>query len=403
MPKRWLIGLSSGSSLTGVDAALASCDGLGSEIRLKLAHFLHLPYPRDFFPFMVRLHGAGAQTLHQIALLHRLLGETFAEAVRRLADQAKINLAQIMTVGLAEQTLWHETEGRYPTTLGLGMAEVVAEKTGLTTLSGFPTRDVVAGGQGFPLTPMVDSRLFQDSREDRVLIHLGGYATLVWLPAAGGPRQDAGFQAGPCGLLLDGLMRQVTGGKEILDAGGKHAVQGCAIESLLSKWLSHPLLQRRPPKSWPSGELGPEFIDQALQGARQLQRSLHDLLCTATHWVARMIVQGCQRFLPWPPHRILVSGGGVKNGFLWRLLEQGFAGIPLEKTDAHGVPAEARKALAIAGLAALTLDGTPINLPGVTGASGPRLVGRFTPGNSLNWARCLGWMANQTQPLAVAA
>ena len=194
MPKRWLIGLSSGSSLNGVDAALVGCDGLGMDLRPKLAHYLHLPYPRDLFPFMVRIHGAAAQPLHQIALLHRLLGETFAEAVRRLADHSRVNLAQVMAVGIAEQTLWHETEGRYPTTLGLGMPEVVAEKTGLTTVSGFRARDVVVGGQGFPLTPLIDYRLFHDPSEDRVLIHLGGYATLVWLPAQGGARKCVGFQ-----------------------------------------------------------------------------------------------------------------------------------------------------------------------------------------------------------------
>ena len=226
MAKRWLIGLSSGSSLNGVDAVLAGCDGLGLDLRLDLQHHLHLPYPRDLFPFMARIHGPAAQSLHQIALLHRLLGETFAEAVRRVADQARVNVTQVMAVAMAGHTLWHETEGRYPATLSLGMAEVIAEKAGLTTLSGFRGRDVAVGGQGFPLTALADYRMFHSPREDRVLIHLGGYATLLWLPAQGGPRQCVGFQAGPCGLLLDGLMRHVTGGKEVCDAGGKHAVQG---------------------------------------------------------------------------------------------------------------------------------------------------------------------------------
>jgi anhydro-N-acetylmuramic acid kinase len=245
--------------------------------------------------------------------------------------------------------------------------------------------------------------MFHSPSEDRVLIHLGGYATLVWLPAQGGPRQCVGFQAGPCGLLLDGLMRYVTGGKEVCDVGGKHAVQGRCIEPILEKWLAHPRLQRRPPKSWPSGGHAPEFIEQALHSARELQRSAHDVLCTATHWSARMIVDGCRKFLPWPPQRVLVSGGGARNGFLWRLLEQGLDGIPLEKTDAHGVPTDARKALAFAALGALSLDGVPINLPSVTGAAGPRLLGQWTPGTSANWARCLNWMASQTQPLAAAA
>jgi anhydro-N-acetylmuramic acid kinase len=130
---------------------------------------------------------------------------------------------------------------------------------------------------------------------------------------------------------------------------------------------------------------------------------VHDVLCTATHLVARCASSACRRSLGncWPPDRVILSGGGTRNGLLWRLLEQQLSGVALEKSDAHGVPADSREAVGSAILAALTVDGVAGNLPSATGASGSRLLGSLTPGSSGNWARCLAWMAGQTAPLAV--
>jgi anhydro-N-acetylmuramic acid kinase len=260
------------------------------------------------------------------------------------------------------------------------------------------------------LTPLVDYLLFHDTAEAQVLVHLGGVATVLALPAEGAdaragpsghgtrsvPATLVGFQAAPCCLLLDAFMQQLTNGREAYDVGGKHAVQGQCIEPMLERWLAHPVLLRRPPKAISRRDFGPDFVEQAIAAARQTQRSLHDLLCTATHFVARAILKAIERFVPARPARVLLSGGGTRNGFLWRLLEQQLAPLPVEKIDRRGVPAEARKAVAFAGLAALTLDGVPANLPSVTGAIGPRLLGSFTPGTGANWARCLAWMAQQT-------
>ena len=136
-------------------------------------------------------------------------------------------------------------------------------------------------------------------------------------------------------------------------------------------------------------ELLEEFVAQMLQAAHQASCNFHDLICTATHFVARAIAASVRRFLPDipPPRRLLLSGGGTRNGFLWHLLEQQFAGWELDKTDAFGVAGEARKALGFGVLAALTLDGVPGNVPSATGAAGARLLGSITPGASANWAR----------------
>src|SRR5262249_43638256 len=151
MTPRWFIGLASGASVDGVDVALIETDGVGLELRIRLVHALHYPYPRDLRELILRMGLPGNATAKQASLLHRLLGETFAAAARQVADQASFSLQKVQCIGCPGHTVWHEPEGRYPSTLGLGMAAVVAERTGVTTVSDFRARDLAAGGQGVPL------------------------------------------------------------------------------------------------------------------------------------------------------------------------------------------------------------------------------------------------------------
>jgi anhydro-N-acetylmuramic acid kinase len=405
MAPRWQIGLASGSCADGVDAALIETEGVGLEMRARLLHALHRPYPRELRDMIVKLSTSSACTARQTSLLHRLLGETFAAAARQVADEASFGLQKVQCIGLPGHTLWHEPDGRYPSTLSLGLAAIVAERTGVTTVSDFRSRDMAVGGQGVPLAALADYLLFRQVKENVALIHLGGLATVVYLPAAGRAHEVIGFEAAPCNVLLDGLMHRLTGGRERFDAGGKHAVQGRTIEPLLTRWLCHPYLQKRPPKGLPRHGFGEEFVAQAVDQARQMNGSLHDLLCTATHFVARGIASSVKRYLPEkrPPERVLLSGGGVRNGLLLHLLAQQLDGIPLDRTDSAGIPADARKAVGLAVLAALTVDGVTANLTSATGATGARLLGSLTPGSSANWARCVAWMAAQNSPMAIAA
>jgi len=402
MQTRWIIGLASGSSAEGIDAVLTEIEGSGLEFRARLVQSLRQPLGPDLRELIRKTSTPGSCEIRQVCLLHRLLGESFAAAARAVADQASLSLQKVLCIGCAGQTLWHEIEGRFPSTLNLGMPAVVAERLGVTTLSDFRGRDLAAGGQGLPLEPLVDHLLFRHAQENRLLLHLHSVARLVWLPAGGRVQDLLAFEAGPCNSLLDALMRQMTGGRESYDAGGKHAVQGKCLEPQLQAWMAHPYFQRRPPKTLPRHSFGDDFALHAVRQIRQAQGCLHDLLCTATHFVARSITTGLVRFLPALPARILLSGGGGRNGFLWHLLEQQLQGRTLQRTDEAGVPAMAYKALASAVLAALTLDGVAGNLPAATGAAGSRLLGSLTPGSSSNWARCLAWMAAQNAPLAVA-
>jgi anhydro-N-acetylmuramic acid kinase len=397
-----------------VDAALVEIEGAGLELQARSLHALQLPFSRDLSGLLRQVagltiphpslpsQGEGFRSdiveVKQVSVLHRLLGETFAAAARQVADRASFSLQKVLCVGCPGHTVWHDPEGRFPSTLALGMAAVVAERTGLTTVSDFRSRDLASSGQGAPLTALADYLLFRHPEENRILLHLGGMAHLVYLPAAGKVHEVRGFEPGPCNLLLDGLIDQMTNGRETFDSGGKHAVQGRCIETLLEQWLAQAYIKRRPPKSLPQHAMVEDLILQAVQLARDGNCRLHDLLCTATHFVARSISQSWQRFIPpnRTPTRVLLSGGSTRNGFLWHLLEQQFAPIPLSKII--GIPVESHQCVASGLLAALTVDGVSANLPSVTGASGGRLLGSITPGSPSNWARCLDWMAAQSTP-----
>jgi anhydro-N-acetylmuramic acid kinase len=400
MTTRWVIGLASGSAADEVDAALLELDGAGLDLRPRVAGALRQPYGAELRDLIRRASGPEPIEVRQISLLHRLLGESFAAAARAAADRASLSLQMVQCVGCPGHTVSHDAGGRFPSTLALGLAAVVAERCGVTTVSDFRGRDLAAGGLGVPLAALTDYLLFRRPGESRVVLHLGATARVVFLPAGGRRSEVVGFEAGPCNVLLDGLMRRLTGGREAFDAGGKHAVQGRCVEPLLTRWLAHPYLQKRPPKCLSRHAFGDDFVEEAVREAREGGGGLHDLLCTATHFVARGVAASLGRFLPAgrPPDRVLLSGGGVRNGLLWRLLEQQLPGVPLARTDEAGVPADAPKATSFGLLAALTLDGVPANVPASTGAAGARLLGSITPGSSANWARCLAWMASQSAP-----
>jgi anhydro-N-acetylmuramic acid kinase len=400
MGTRHVIGLASGSGGDGADAALVELEGSGLDLRARVAHACRQPFGPELSALAREACEAAAPVgVRQAALLHRLLGETFAAAARAVADQASFSLQKILCIGCPGHTVWHESGVRFPATLALGMPPVVAERCGVTAVSDFRARDVAAGGEGVPVSALADWLLFRHQDESRVLVHLGDVARVVYLPPDGRLSAVAGFEAGPCNGLIDGLMRHLTGGRENVDPGGRHAVQGRCLEPLVEEWLALPCLQRRPPGALPWNAFGADFVARAAAQAREQGGPL-DLLCTATHFVARAVTRALARAVPAGGRvdRVLLSGGGVRNGLLWRLIEHGLGGVTVARTDEAGVPAPAREAVASAVLAALTLDGVPGNLPSATGAAGSRLLGSLTPGSSANWARCLQWMAAHSAP-----
>src|SRR5262245_20409440 len=195
MQPRWIIGLASGSSADGVDAVLLEVAGCGLELRVQVAKAAHQPYGRELHDLLLRLGAPGVHEVRQVSLVHRLLGETFAAAARQVADRASFSLQRLQCIGCPGHHLWHATEGRFPSSLAVGMPAVVAERTGVTVVSDFRARDVAAGGQGVPVGVLVDHLLLRDPEETRLLLHLGGMARATYLPAGGRIPETRGFVA----------------------------------------------------------------------------------------------------------------------------------------------------------------------------------------------------------------
>ncbi|MCE9530074.1 MAG: anhydro-N-acetylmuramic acid kinase [Planctomycetes bacterium] len=396
---RWFIGLASGSGGEGADAVLVESIGIGTQQSVRVLHHLRRNHPRetqDLFPRTLSM--GGAASVGDLAMLHRQLGENAAACVPELLSSARVDLNRILAIGHIGPLAWHEPADRVPVSLEIGSTSLIAERTGLTVFGEFRERDLAAGGQGMPITALADWVQFRHPEKPRLLVHLGGTTSIVYLPNNARPQDVVAFEVGPGTRLLDAVIRQASGGRERCDAGGKHAVQGHCIDSLLAEWVRYPYLQRRPPKSLPRSEFGSDWIARAARNVLEAKGSLEDFLCTLSHFLVRCVASSL-RWLPRDQQMldVYLSGGGTRNGLFWRLLEQETTGLTLHRLDDLAVPAQARQAAGAAVLAALTMDGIPASSPGSTGAVG-RLLGRVTPGEPRNWARCLRWMAEQTAP-----
>lgn len=366
MTQRLLLGLALGSGREGIDAVLVRVAGDGLAAAPTVERHARFPLP----PLLRDALRRGESTPRELA-------DAFAAAARQIAAKGGIELRAVLLAGV------YVAPGIPFESLG----ERIAEQTGVSVWCRFAERDAAAGGAGRPWTPAADFLVAKSDAEDRVLIHLGYAASVLAIPAGGKITDLVAFDAAPGGQLLDALLKLGTRDKESLDAGGTRAVQGKCHDDLLADWLTHPHLTRLPPKPL-ANEFGAAFTAAAFEAAQHRNAALADLLCTATHFVARAVAAGVRRFvLPsGRPRGLYASGGGVRNGLLWQLLQQQFPGETLRRTDDLGVPALARNAAAAALLAGLTLDGVAANLPLLTGASGGRLVGRFIPGDPRNWA-----------------
>jgi anhydro-N-acetylmuramic acid kinase len=382
---RTLVGLSVGSGLEGADACVVRAPGVGLALGptvQKAVRVLFPPAARD----QLR---PGATPMPDLV---RNVADTLVHAARTTILQAGLTGRDAFVAGFLAPARAPDTA--IPWT---EVADRVAEQTGLSVVHGFRGRDRAAGGTGQPIAAAADNLLLHSTTEDRVLVHLGSATQVAFVPASGKFADIVAFEAGPGNQLLDAMVYHGTRARDATDPGGKKAVQGCCLESLLDRWLDHPHLTRKPPKAVHPDAFGRLFLLAAFDAARQLGAGLPDLLCTATHLVARSVAAACRDWLPTArgPRRVLLSGGGVRNGFLWQRLAHEFGEMPVVRTDDVGLPPLARSAAGAAVLAALTCDGVPGNLPVWTGAAGARLVGQFAPGDGRNWARLTAWVADQ--------
>jgi anhydro-N-acetylmuramic acid kinase len=371
LPTRLVIGLLSGTSADGTDAALCRIGGAGEDTRLDMLAFVGTPFER---PLRERIFRLGQADASELCDLDVLLGEAFAVAARAVCAAAGVPLADVHLIGSHGQTAVHHprSAGRLGATLQIGEAAVIAERTGCPVVSDFRVRDMAAGGEGAPLVPLVDHLLFRAPGRRRALQNVGGIANVTLV--GGALSELVAFDNGPGNMPLDAVARAASGGAEAFDRDGVRAARGRIDAALLAELHRHPYLAQRLPKSTGRETFGKDFVYPLL--ARFGDR-LDDLLATLTRFVAEAIARSYRELLPAPPDEVYVSGGGALNPTLMAHLGQLLAPIVVADSAALGVDPEAKEAVAFAVLAHETLFGRPGNVPAVTGAAGPRVLGKI--------------------------
>ncbi|MBI4408546.1 MAG: anhydro-N-acetylmuramic acid kinase [Gemmatimonadetes bacterium] len=379
-----VIGLMSGTSLDGIDAALVEFEGEEpGRLRWQVRGFHTTPYSpeqRDQIHSAI-LDGGAAE----LCALHAGLGEWFAAAALELCRSAGVQPEHVDLVGSHGQTVWHEppAAGRRGATLQLGCAATIAERTGIPVVSDFRARDVAAGGEGAPLVPWVDRVLFAAAGKRRVLQNIGGMANLTWLPPRGEPGPAIAFDTGPGNALIDAAVELASGGRERYDRDGARARRGRIQEELLAELLGHPFFRRTPPKSTGREVFGRPYVQALVDRLRPGHaQAWDDLVATLTALTARSIGRAYRAWvLPRGVEEVLVTGGGARNPVLRSMLQQEFAPASVLPGEALGLDPDAKEAVAFAALAWAHVRGFAGNVPEATGAAGERVLGSYTPGN----------------------
>ena len=309
------------------------------------------------------------------------LGAWLADAASTVLMEAGVPRGEVRAIGTHGQTLWHEAPH---STWQIGESAVIAERLGIDVVSDFRVRDVAAGGQGAPLVPIADALLFA-SNGWRALQNIGGIGNVTIVPPGGAGALDGvrAFDTGPGVGVVDAVVRMLR--PELrFDRDGKLASAGNAVEEVVDELLAHPYFAAAPPKSTGRELFTPAYVAQLVKRCRavRVQCSDEDVIATATALTARSIADAYRRFMPEPVDEVLVSGGGSKNLALMDMLRSGLAPMQLRRFDEVFFDGEAKEAVAFALLAKLFIDGQPGNVPSATGAAGPRILGKLTPGRA---------------------
>lgn len=365
------IGVMSGTSLDGVDVVLAAID----ETLVAQQASLSWPMPQALKRDVLAVCQGQPLTLSQLGQLDRRLGELFADAVLALMQQEKLTAQDIIAIGCHGQTVWHEPYGDAPHSLQIGDNNQIAARTGVTVVGDFRRRDMALGGQGAPLVPGFHQALLADPNERRMVLNIGGIANLSLL-IPGQPVR--GFDTGPGNMLMDTWIWRQQG--KPYDKDGAWGSSGTVLITLLRQCLSDPYFAAPAPKSTGREYFNYGWLERQLAAYPAV--SGEDVMATLTALTAESVA--AQVMLHGSCERLLVCGGGGRNPLLMAQLAARLPGTEVTTTDAAGINGDDMEALAFAWLAFRTLSGLPGNLPSVTGASGPTVLGAIWPANPRN-------------------
>lgn len=356
------IGLMSGTSMDGIDAAL-----LDWSAPAALRARAHQPFPPPLRDTLLALNAPSVNELHRAAEAANALSLAYAAIVRTLLAQSGTAAEQVTAIGCHGQTVRHQPQAGY--TIQLVNGALLAELTGIRVVCDFRSRDIAAGGEGAPLVPAFHQAVFGSPLEDRVIVNIGGIANISMLPAAGAA---GGFDCGPGNALMDGWIEANLG--KPYDEAGAWAASGQVLPELAARLLAQEFFRRSPPKSTGRETFNLAWLRGLLSGGERPE-DVQATLCEVTaSGIADAVVAHCA-----DAKVLYLCGGGARNDQLRLRISGRLPGRRIGLTDELGIAAEAVEAAAFAWLAARTLAGEPGNLPQVTGARGPRVLGAIYP------------------------
>ena len=360
------VGLMTGTSLDGIDAVLVDFSSAKPRLRAHVRHEL----AEALRAALLHLNQPGENELHRAAVAGQHLAHAYAAAVGDLLMQAEVEAYNVRAIGAHGQTVRHQPEAGY--TIQVNAPATLAELSGIAVVADFRSRDIAAGGQGAPLAPAFHAAVFR-GEAPRAVVNIGGISNLTGLPALGIDAPVLGFDCGPGNMLLDAWALEHLG--EPVDRDGRWAAGGQVRADLLSALLAEPFFSLAPPKSTGRDLFNRDWLRAKLE---RIRIDARDVQATLTQLTATVISNAIDRYFA-EAADVVVCGGGVFNETLMHMLAEACAPRPVVASDALGVAADQVEALAFAWLAQEFVERRSANLPAVTGARGPRVLGCLYP------------------------
>jgi anhydro-N-acetylmuramic acid kinase len=380
------IGLMSGTSHDGVSAAVVRLDERMNP-RAQAVAFRTFPYAPVLRERLLELASMRSVGAPAVSSINFELGKIFADAAIKIARTANVAMEKISFIGSHGHTIFHlpprtAKRGQTSSTMQIGESSLIAATTGRPVVADFRPMDMALGGEGAPLAPLAHLWLFGDRKRGRVIQNIGGIGNATYLrPRAtlNNPTLIA-FDTGPGGMLIDALVAKQTGGRLKMDREGRKAARGQINEKLLAQLMRHPYFRRRPPKSTGREEFGVQFCQKVEDRASAMGIVGDDLIATVTAFTALSIADAVQRFVMplGPVHQLVASGGGARNPTLMRMIAGYLTELEVLSAKDIGVDGDTVEVVAFAVLAYQMLRGRQGNIPSVTGARSPAILGKLT-------------------------
>jgi anhydro-N-acetylmuramic acid kinase len=373
-----VVGLMSGTSVDGIDAAVVDVTLQDEALRVELLGYAESPIDETLRQRIHALFSPDESRVDELCEVNVLLGEAFAAAAARATREVNVQPDLIASHG---QTVWHQVApGHTRSTLQLGEPSVIAERLQVTTVADFRPRDVAAGGQGAPLASWADGLLFGDEQLTRAVQNIGGIGNVTWVPPGGQWEAMLAFDTGPGNALIDHATWRLSGGMQRYDANGAIAAQGHVHDDLLAQLLDNAYFPAQPPKSTGRELFGAQFVDPFIDRCLARSLSTPDIVATLTAFTAHSIADQYRRFLPGPPDEVVVGGGGSRNPVLMQLLSELLDPAQIRLHEDFGLPSIGREAVYFALMGHEALHGRPNTVPSCTGATHAVVMGKIVPG-----------------------